>query len=304
MDIYRGGIASLVLAAFSLTLPHTPPKKAAPGEDSFFSALSKSVVLLKYPFMLVLFIATFVDACVHQGYFVLAGGYLEKSVGIPSNWVMPVMSIGQIAEILTMAILGWWLKRFGWRTTMIIGILGHAIRFAVFAFSTNPQLAVVVNVLHGICYAFFFATVYIFVDAHFPKDIRTSAQGLFNLLILGVGPFVGNFIWPLIQSKYTSPMLDAAGKALLDEKGNPVMFTDFQNVFLYPSITAVVAAVIAAIVLSPTESSRKQRWWESVTALRIMRERASLVMLYTLDLSTFVNSISTFVWQWLRCAIQ
>ena len=55
-------------------------------------------------------------------------------VGIPGNWVMPVMSIGQIAEILTMAILGMTLKRLGWRTTMIVGILGHAARFAVFAF--------------------------------------------------------------------------------------------------------------------------------------------------------------------------
>ena len=45
------------------------------------------------------------------------------------------------------------------------------------------------NVLHGICYAFFFATVYIFVDEFFPKDVRASAQGLFNALILGVGPF-------------------------------------------------------------------------------------------------------------------
>ena len=43
------------------------------------------------------------------------------------------------------------------------------------------------QVLHGICYAFFFATVYIFVDAYFPKDARASAQGLFNVMILGIG---------------------------------------------------------------------------------------------------------------------
>jgi len=47
---------------------------------------------------------------------------------------------------------------------------------------------VTVNVLHGICYAFFFATVYIFVDEFFPKDVPIEAQGLFNVLILGIGP--------------------------------------------------------------------------------------------------------------------
>jgi nucleoside transporter len=189
------GIASLILAAFSLTLPHTPPKKAGSAEDSF--ALWESLKLLKYPFIFVLFIVTFVDAAVHQCYFIWTNDYL-KSVGIPANWVMPVMSIGQIAEIGTMWFLGYCLKNLGWRYTMVIGILGHAVRFAIFAFLPLEVPAVVINVLHGICYAFFFATVYIFVDDFFPKDARTSAQGLFNFLILGLGPFIANFVWPMV----------------------------------------------------------------------------------------------------------
>src|SRR5207302_10663496 len=110
----------------------------------------------------------------------------------------PVMSIGQIAEISTMAILGYTLKKLGWRTTMVIGILGHVARFGIYAFAPSPPLIVFVQVLHGICYAFFFATVYIFVDAYFPKDARASAQGLFNFLIIGLGPLVGGFLWPYL----------------------------------------------------------------------------------------------------------
>jgi len=189
------GIASLVLAAYSLLLPHTPPKKAKSAEDTF--ALFESLRLLAMPFMAVLFVVTFIDAAVHQCYFIWTDTYLT-SVGVPKNWVMPIMSIGQIAEIGTMAILGYCLKSLGWRTTMVIGIMGHAIRFAVFAFVPFAVPAGAIIVLHGICYAFFFATVYIFVDEFFPKDARTSAQGLFNFLILGVGPFVANFVWPLV----------------------------------------------------------------------------------------------------------
>src|SRR5687768_18158716 len=51
-------------------------------------------------------------------------------------------------------------------------------------------LVILINVVHGVAYAFFFATVYIFVDEFFPKDARASAQGLFNLMILGFGPLV------------------------------------------------------------------------------------------------------------------
>ena len=134
----------------------------------------------------------------HNCYFNWTGTFLGSDaaaggVGIPGNWIMPVMSIGQIAEILTMSSSGVTLKRLGWRTTMIVGILGHAARFAVFAFfPQHPWLIILINVLHGICYAFFFATVYIFVDEYFPKDVRASAQGLFNLMILGFGPLVAN----------------------------------------------------------------------------------------------------------------
>src|SRR5262245_32940603 len=191
------GIASFVLAAFSLMLPHTPPKPAAEGGEEL--AWLEAVKLLAIPFVLVLFVVTFLDATVHQMYFFWTERFLTTAVdkggvGIPGNWAPQVMSIGQIAEIGTMALLGYVLKSLGWRYTMVIGVLGHAVRFTVFSYFPQWAPAVFVNLLHGICYAFYFATVYIFVDEFFPKDARSSAQGLFNLLILGVGPLVGNFL--------------------------------------------------------------------------------------------------------------
>jgi nucleoside transporter len=226
------GIASLLLAAFSLTLPHTPPKPARSGEETF--AWLEAMKLLAKPFLLVLFIVTFIDATVHQGFFLLTGSFLIDKVGIAPQWVMPVMSIGQIAEVATMAFLGLVLKKLGWRTTMILGILGHTARFGVFAFFPEPAPAILINVLHGICYAFFFATVYIFVDEYFPKDARASAQGLFNLLILGVGPFVGNFIWPQLQESFKSGAI-----------------VDYQKLFLVPSGIALVAAVLLLLFFHP-----------------------------------------------------
>lgn len=233
------GIASLALAAFSLTLPHTPPKKAE-GEDSL--AWLEAVKLLRLPFVLVLWLVTFVDSFVHNCYFNWTGSFLgtaveDGGVGIPGNWIMPVMSVGQIAEILTMFILGATLKRLGWRATMIVGILGHALRFAVYAFFPDVAgLIIVVQILHGVCYAFFFATVYIFVDEYFPKDVRSSAQGLFNVMILGVGALVANSICPwLIQEVFTNE----------DKR------VDWQNLFLVPSLIATAAAVALALFFHP-----------------------------------------------------
>ena len=226
------GIASLALAALSLRLPHTPPRKAGAGVERF--AWLQAARLLKVPFVLVLFVVTFFDAAVHQGYFVLTDTFLVKGVGIAPNWTMPVMSIGQIAEIGTMAILGGVLKSLGWRKTMTLGILGHALRFAVFALVPEKSVVIASILLHGICYAFFFATVYIFIDEFFPKDARSTAQGLFNFLILGLGPFVGVFVWSKLLAAVTS---DAG--------------IDFRTLFLVPSATAFAAALVLFLFFRP-----------------------------------------------------
>ena len=233
------GLASLVLAAFSLTLPHTPPKKVTAGANKF--AWLEALRLLSAPFILVLWLVTFIDSTVHNLYFNWTGSFLGApadagGVGIAGNWIMPVMSIGQIAEILTMAVLGLTLKRLGWRTTMILGILGHAARFLVFAFfADSPAFIILINVVHGIAYAFFFATVYIFVDEFFPKDARASAQGLFNLMILGLGPLVANVIGP----------------KLMGETFKTATGVDFRSLFLVPFSAAVFAAIVLAVFFHP-----------------------------------------------------
>jgi nucleoside transporter len=233
------GIASLTLAVYSLFLPHTPPKPASTGVEKL--AWLEAVRLLATPFILVLWLVTFIDATVHNLFFNWTGTYLGTpvaagGVGIAGNWIMPVMSIGQIAEILTMLILGVTLKKLGWRTTMIVGILGHAARFAVFAFLPHErEIVILVNVLHGICYAFFFATVYIFVDEFFPHDVRASAQGLFNLMILGFGPLVANIIGP----------------RFMGETFNNGGVVDFRSLFLVPCAAALFAAVVLALFFHP-----------------------------------------------------
>ena len=231
------GVASLLLAAFSLSLPHTPPKKVETGADRF--AWLEAVKLLKQPFVLILWLVTIVDAFALYSYFNWTGVFLGAAppagVGVKGKWIMPIMSLGQIAEILTMLILGATLKRLGWRLTMVIGILGHVARFAVYSYLPNAPAVIVVQLLHGICYAFFFATVYIFVDEYFPKDVRSSAQGLFNAVILGFGSLVANSVCPyLIQSVFT--------------KGGT---TDFKHLFLVPLAAALAAAAALALFFRP-----------------------------------------------------
>ncbi|MDB6172769.1 MAG: yegT [Chthoniobacteraceae bacterium] len=237
------GVASLTLALYSLTLPHTPPKPAAANTDAL--AWREAMKLLRLPFLFVLFIVTFIDATIHNGYFVMAFGFLAD-VGIKPENIMPVMSIGQIAEILTMGVLGMVLSRLGWRTTMIVGILGHAARYAVFAFfPQNAPVIIAVQVLHGICYAFFFATVYIFIDAAFPKDVRASAQGLFNLLILGLGDLAAKWLFVPLMKNWTVMVGTGDGAKEM---------IDYHKLFLVPSAMALVAVILLAVAFHPPKA--------------------------------------------------
>jgi len=230
-------IISFALAAYSLTLPHTPPRRAGEGGAETLAWL-EALKLLKLPYVLVLFLVTLIDSTIHNGYFVLIGGFLKTPIQMPDNWIAAITTIGQVAEIVTMLILGSVLKKIGWKWTMIIGILGHALRFATFAFFDKPEyqgLIVAVQVLHGICYAFFFATLYIFVDAVFPKDIRTSAQGLFNLLVLGVGLVLANFWFGSLKAQWTS----LAG------------VVDYHKLFLVPTTMAIAAMLVLLLFFKP-----------------------------------------------------
>jgi MFS family permease len=148
------------------------------------------------------------------------------------------MKIGQIAEILTMLILGYVLKSLGWRLTLTLGVLGHAARFAVFAFVPEQTPTILIFVVHGICYAFFFATVYIFADAAFPKDVRASAQGLFNLLILGVGNVAASFLFPALMARWSDPTTHAV---------------DYRTLFLVPAGMAAVAILLLAVFFRPPQ---------------------------------------------------
>jgi len=224
------GLASIALAGFSLTLPHTPPARQSGSSSAPITAIK----LLRDPAMAVLFVATLMDALVHQAYFQWTSPFLQHA-GLAENWIMAAMSVGQVAEIVSMAILGRALARLGWRWTMTLGVLAHAARFLVFAIGDPLWLMVAVNLVHGMCYAFFFAAVYIFVDERCPRDARASAQGLFNLVILGVGPFAGSLLWGWLGDIFR--LADGT--------------VDFTRLFLAPAGLALAAAALLAIGFRP-----------------------------------------------------
>lgn len=236
-------VASFALA--TLCLVGLPESEPATDEGERFAPL-EAIKLLRRPAVLVLFIATFLDSVVHNGYYFWTSQYFP-TIGLPVNWIAPAMSIGQVMEVITMVFLGRIIARLGWRNTLILGVLAQTVRFGVYALgsSTTLPLVVGVNLIHGLAYACFFATVYILVDREFPTDIRASAQGLFNLMMFGISQFVGSFLWGWLRGVFATQEL-VGGKA--------VEVIHYDQLFLVPVGLSIGTALFLAFFFHPSES--------------------------------------------------
>ena len=193
------GVISVTYGLFCFMLPNTPPKKDAVEKLAF----KKAFALFNQTSFTILVVASLTVSIIHQIYFLQTGPFLS-SIGLKDSQIGPAMTVGQFAEIAAMAYLGFFLKRFGFRKVIFLGVLAYAARYAVFGTVTLPiWIMVVSQAFHGICYAFFFAGAYIYVDKIADEDVRHSAQTVFGMIILGGGPVIGGWLSGYLQETFT-----------------------------------------------------------------------------------------------------
>jgi len=198
--IRAGACLSVVFGLYALSLPHTPPQRK--GVDPL--AFRKAFRLFRYRSFAVLMATGLVVAAIHNIYFMQTSKYLP-TLGLRQADILPAMSTGQFAEIVMMAILGWMLRRLGFRWVLGIGASAYALRFAIFGTTWLPLGVIVASqALHGVCFACFIAAAFIYIDHLADADIRTSAQSLIGL-VLGLGPILGGLFSGKLAGLCTPP---------------------------------------------------------------------------------------------------
>jgi MFS family permease len=81
------------------------------------------------------------------------------------------------------------------------------------------------------------------VDEFFPKDARTSAQGLFNFLILGLGPITSRIVWDVLQDHFTVNKEVRYGQLLLIPSGAAIVAAVLLLLFFHPPAKPVPESV-------------------------------------------------------------
>lgn len=223
--LFAAGL-SVLLGAYCLTLPDTPP---SPSKDHPYAFLDAFRLTHNRNFG-VLLVVSFVVAIELPFYYNLTFLFLtepEHGVGLSASTANLAMSLGQVGEVAMMLLLAPSLRRLGTRITIFLGILAWPVRYAVFAIGQPAWLVIAAQSLHGICYSFFFVGGMIVVERLSRKDIRASAQGLIVFATNGVGMLLGHFFSGQVHDYFA-----------LSSDGH-----DWTMIFLIPIAITLVAAL-------------------------------------------------------------
>ena len=190
------------LGFFSFFLPHTPPRGQAGDALPFLKAVG---LLQSVPFA-VFFGASFLITIVLAFYYGYTGVFIGDKHGVKE--VSNTMAVGQVAEMLILPFLPFFLYRFGMKWVLTLGMLCWGLRYLAFALAPATDLGFYLVLfgiaLHGICFDFFFAAGFIHVDREAPAEIRGSAQALFVFLTYGVAMWLGNEFSNVVKAKTTT----------------------------------------------------------------------------------------------------
>ena len=198
------GVASLVLGVFSFALPKTPPVKLDENEKPSFASIIglDAIKLLKDKNFFIFFISS-VLICIPLAFYYSNANPFLSEIGLEN--ATGKMTIGQGSEVLFLLALPIFFTRFGFKKTILVGMLAWVIRYLLFAYGNAGELSFMLLIgiaLHGICYDFFFVSGQIYTDSKAGVKYKSAAQGLITLATYGVGQLIGFWVAGYVGDKY------------------------------------------------------------------------------------------------------
>ncbi len=225
-------IASAALGIFSFTLPKTPPKVGKDQKISISDILGLDALkLLKDRNFLFFFLASIL-ICIPLAFYYQHAGQFLGEVGVSNPAAK--MTIGQVSEVVFMLLLPFFFKKFGFKKTLLVGMIAWTLRYLLFAYGNSGELAFMLITgiaLHGICYDFFFVSGQIYTDSKAGEKFKSAAQGLITLATYGLGMLIGFYV----AGKITDANLVADGQH------------DWNSIWIFPAIFAAVVMILFGV---------------------------------------------------------
>src|SRR5690606_18378891 len=194
-QFFVSGILGIFLFLFSYILPHCPVN-IKEGKKTLSDALGlKAFSLFKKRKMAIFFIFSMllgISLQITNGY---ANPFITNFKKLPefahtwgANNANALISLSQVSETLCILLIPFFLKRFGIKNVMLMAMFAWMLRFGLFAVGdpgSGVWMFVLSMIVYGIAFDFFNVSGSLFVDQETDKSIRSSAQGVFMMMING-----------------------------------------------------------------------------------------------------------------------
>jgi nucleoside transporter len=243
------GIAAFILGIFSFSLPKTPPKVASNEKVKIGDIIGLDALkLLKDKNFAIFFISSILICIPLAFYYQNAHPFLtEAGIENPTG----KMAIGQISEALFLLLIPVFFVKFGFKKTILVGMLAWAIRYVLFAYGNADDLSFMLIIgiaLHGICYDFFFVSGQIYTNSKAGDKYKSAAQGLITLATYGVGMLIGFAVAGWITDNYKTT------------EGT----VNWQIVWIIPAGIAFVVFLVFALLFNDNKEKEAKKVAQSI----------------------------------------
>jgi nucleoside transporter len=243
LPLLIGAGASVVMAVYCLTLPHTPPHNAGKKLSVRDMLGLDALALMKDRSFAVFVLGSFLLCIPLQFYYTFTNPFLNE-IGVQG--AAAKMTLGQMSEIGFMLLMPFFFVRLGIKKLLLIGMATWTIRYLLFAYGnagSGMWMLYLGILVHGVCYDFFFVTGQIYVDQQADIRIRAAAQGFIALVTLGAGQLIGSWL--------SGVVVDANQIAATVPGG--VVTHDWTRIWIVPAMGALGVMLIFAALFKVKE---------------------------------------------------
>jgi nucleoside transporter len=198
-----GAVANLAMAAYSFTLPSTPPEEHA---GLFWGRMLRDAAELLRNRTFVLFLVISMIACIpSMAYNNFGNAFLNN---LHYNRPAALMTLGQVSDLVFLMITPWLLSRFDLRSMFLAGIFAWALRYVSLAAGSGLEITWPVYaaiLMNGPCFVFIFIVGVMYVDRLVGGTHRGAAQGMFAIATAGVANLSGALLVGFTQARFLTP---------------------------------------------------------------------------------------------------